>query len=1521
MIKIAKKYKIAIIITTVVLVLATAVTLFFVLRGNFKSTKHKGNPANAKFNFEVYKCDYQRLADPSDVGVMILDCDEKDSFGNLTNGYITRKNGSYVQGTGALAIGSLRKDSYASAIFRGTDISAYANGSIHISLYVNDPINVGSAITLEMSSSGTYDKSELSWDISSTMLKSGWNDLYLGISDAKVTGEVEFKKLNYFRIRATESKVALKLIFDNIYATNTKATKLDRKGLLEKASTKKGYLMDCDTLSGITPNNNCVLAINESEHKEGTASIAISNLQAMAAYLKETDISEYKEGNLTFWLYVNNASYIQDTRLYVELTSSGICDVNELGWTIQGSSLKTGWNAITLNMLGGKKTGGNIDLTKVNYFRIWSNNTPKNVLLFLDAVRMEPAKTRVSPDGMILNCDSLSDMSVGGTTSFSITTAAEEHKEGTGALKGKFNKDNTIQIAINPYERIDISNWSKEALHFWLYVSDASKLGGPLRIELGSAGTYDVNEHQWTLAAGALKNGWNDITLSFSSAKKSKDGGADFSRICWLRIFNIEKNTGDVTIILDDVRAVQRIPVVRAPGVIADCDSSDGLASAKYDSITNKKGEFKEGTGAFKINNLSKDWFKFVIEDPVDISEYEYGALHFWLYINDASKLTDDIRVELGSGGKEDVEELQWGISPSKFKTGWNEITLELSNARVSKDGGADLTRINWFRIYWNINIKAEYAILDDVRAVKLPAKERIAGTIIDCDNKYNLAMADYDSIVTGDNEHKEGTGAFKTNNLSKDWFKFVLKEPVDISEFENGALHFWLYINDASKLTDDIRVELGSAGKADVEELQWGISPSKLKTGWNDVTLDLSTARVSKDGGAVLSRINWFRIYWNINIKAEYAILDDVRAVKLPPKEKIAGTIIDCDNKNELAVADYDSIVTGDNEHKEGTGAFKTNNLSNDWFKFVLKEPVDISKYENGALHFWLYINDASKLTDDIRVELGSAGKADVEELQWGVPKTNLKTGWNDITLYFSDITKTTNRADLSRVNWFRIWWNKNVNGEYAIIDDIRAVEKGFILNCDSIDDVTAGGNVSVTTKAEERKQGIGAFKVEKPGIEWFKFVLNKPVDISAYSEGSLHFWLYVDDVSKLSDDISVELGSGGDTDANKYKWLIAKGSLVNGWNELALRFASAQKTNDGGTDLAAVNFLKIYTQPSNVLTVIIDDVRAVEGEKQPEQELVSKSILNCDTDEGLTLKDYDSIVTKDGEHKEGTGAFKTNNLSKDWFKFVLKDPVDISEFENGALHFWLYINDASKLTDDIRVELGSAGKADVEELQWGVKRTELKTGWNEITLRFSDITKTTNRADLSRVNWFRIWWNKNIEGEYAIIDDISAIKYEEQKSASKSILNCDTDEGLTLKDYDSIVTKDGEHKEGTGAFKTNNLSKDWFKFVLKDPVDISEYENGALHFWLYINDASKLTDDIRVELGSAGKADVEELQWGVKRTELKTGWNEITLRFSDITKTTNRADLSRVNWFRIWWNKNIEGEYAIIDDICAKG
>lgn len=74
---------------------------------------------------------------------------------------------------------------------------------------------------------------------------------------------------------------------------------------------------------------------------------------------------------LTFWLYTSTGEV---TKSYLELTSSGTCDKEELCWTTKDAefaNLKKGWNKIVLPL--SSRNGSGFDYTRVNYTRIWGS--------------------------------------------------------------------------------------------------------------------------------------------------------------------------------------------------------------------------------------------------------------------------------------------------------------------------------------------------------------------------------------------------------------------------------------------------------------------------------------------------------------------------------------------------------------------------------------------------------------------------------------------------------------------------------------------------------------------------------------------------------------------------------------------------------------------------------------------------------------------------------------------------------------------------------------------------------------------------------------------------------------------------------------------------------------------------------------------------------------------------------------------------------------------------------------------
>lgn len=211
----------------------------------------------------------------------------------------------------------------------------------------------------------------------------------------------------------------------------------------------------------------------------------------------------------------------------------------------------------------------------------------------------------------------------------------------------------------------------------------------------------------------------------------------------------------------------------------------------------------------------------------------------------------------------------------------------------------------------------------------------------------------------------------------------------------------------------------------------------------------------------------------------------------------------------------------------------------------------------------------------------------------------------------------------------------------------------------------------------------------------------------------------------------------------------------------------------------LSAVVFPKTYTNEqiswtsnntavatvssTGIVTAVADGVATITGSVLGGTKTASVTISvaaytgelsfdKCDATTGWSVSSSNPMSLNTTDNKEGTGCIQIVGSGTEEFKKILATPFNSgSTLANGVLKFWYYISDVSK-TGTVVVEIGSGGKADTNEFQWGLKG--LVNGWNEITLKTSTASKT-GEPDLSGINWFRIYATKT--GSITVrIDDI---------------------------------------------------------------------------------------------------------------------------------------------------------------------
>jgi len=276
---------------------------------------------------------------------------------------------------------------------------------------------------------------------------------------------------------------------------------------------------------------------------------------------------------------------------------------------------------------------------------------------------------------------------------------------------------------------------------------------------------------------------------------------------------------------------------------------------------------------------------------------------------------------------------------------------------------------------------------------------------------------------------------------------------------------------------------------------------------------------------------------------------------------------------------------VTTDTDCREGSSSISVSGTSTTvWFQKKFSEPINTKVTKaSGHLKFWLYVSDADRVpaTGGGQIELTSSGGPDVNEFHWGFNQVSLSSGWNEIDLALADASVSGGNADLSAINYVRIYHTGVTAGDAITfkLDDIRIYAPDTIDECDSADGWGSGvGTVSVD--AVDKRDGEGSISVtgKSSGTVFFKKKFDEPFAAPVTKEkGHLTLYFYVSDASALpaTNAGQIEITSSGGPDVNEINWTFDKFSLSTGWNALDLALASG---SDNGCNLDAINYVRIY-------------------------------------------------------------------------------------------------------------------------------------------------------------------------------------------------------------------------------------------------------------------------------------------------------------------------------------------------------
>lgn len=219
-------------------------------------------------------------------------------------------------------------------------------------------------------------------------LNDGWNLIDLKFKDAQIYGDdpnpLNLSKITWFRIYMN-GPAALYDTFtygiDNIVVyEDYEAPAADKKILLTPTF---------EQFQNLTIGGACNWNPFEQTFTAWVSESSVANALNFYFVPEETNSGATKEnGHLHFKWYISDiAALAGSTAGQVELCSSGRADSQELSWNNSFiSGCHSGWNDIILDFKDGSSTGGDIDLSKINWFRFYESSAGGNCVSMIKDV-------------------------------------------------------------------------------------------------------------------------------------------------------------------------------------------------------------------------------------------------------------------------------------------------------------------------------------------------------------------------------------------------------------------------------------------------------------------------------------------------------------------------------------------------------------------------------------------------------------------------------------------------------------------------------------------------------------------------------------------------------------------------------------------------------------------------------------------------------------------------------------------------------------------------------------------------------------------------------------------------------------------------------------------------------------------------------------------------------------------------------------------------------------------------------
>ncbi|MBE6620326.1 MAG: hypothetical protein E7625_03055 [Ruminococcaceae bacterium] len=900
----------------------------------------------------------------------------------------------------------------------------------------------GVQFCFELTSSGTYDQEETgaTFFIDAWLegdLQDGWNQIKVPLDalTSSVTDPFDPTRWNFVRMFNNVELVVsegLTVAIDNFgFANDTESVIVTNCDPDLNGWTGTANDIKVDKLTGVDketgkdvyePQNAMGMVLPTGEKPVGAIQLTWIAPDEEAVI----DISNMKY--IEFDLYVSDDKVLPNARnIWIELGSAGKCDHNEFSvefWNNQNPSLglKKGWNHIQLSLELFKNNGsnGDLDMTKLNYFRFFTNTkftlteeftiAIDNVTFWdgTDALEMDKAGVALAQGREIIT--------------FAPNTEAQKPYE--------YKRDEWKYENRNPLDQYRTSNADGVVMYQFPieYAKTAqkvffsAKMGGQMLLSVSTDG-----EH------------WNEV-YKFEDAKAAADNSCSNNRYASMHTFDLTEYVVD-----EDGGLLGEAVYIKLQDAYPNSGWGGQIhfnANVTLEVIYDIPGF--EANDAYSFTVGKENEKTYLVSEGTGLTE----TLRF------ADK-NDAVIYKYNLERTEHLDRVSWGasvqgqyvISVSTDGTNWTEISrwvtgdsMDASSKLLDLSAGIDMSgkvEAIWVKISDAITTDGNGGAVNNTRPVTLQVTYYNAEAIVHNDISFSINTEDENNYLLdeGGSKLKNDNGAITKRYADKEAYYVYA---YDLKEFDSIRGLTWKVKIEAwyhvwASADGENWVEIAKATKAESA----AVVPFDLSSVLADVA---KTKKLFvKVGDAVITDGYGGAVYTDTpvildvaNIPLTDAELDALEMTgdehsrplwgcneNWPHDGEENGWVLDMENQLSGSGCISLDITDGFNSHYNSGGAIY---------------PMPVNGTGMDTLEFDVYLSHVEIATSlpnagMSQIELTSSGGMDVEEWSFNWQQMfdyivgEVKVGWNHVAIPMDKAYQQDDTFRITNINWLRLY------------------------------------------------------------------------------------------------------------------------------------------------------------------------------------------------------------------------------------------------------------------------------------------------------------------------------------------------------------------------------------------------------------------------------------------------------------------------------------------------------------------